>query len=296
MSSATNLMNEETLRERRNHDVSAAQIFLWSLKREFWEYRSLYLAPLGAAAVFLFAFLIVAIGGSHVDPTQPKSFHKPYDLAAMLIMGTTFVLSLWYSLDCLHGERRDRSILFWKSLPVSDLTTVLAKASIPVVYMPLISFMITFLVQAIMMIIASGSLMMRGHDTAAVWQQLSFGPMWGGLFTHLMVGHVLWYAPIYAYLMLVSAWAKRAPVLWAVIPPFAIAFGEKVAFGTTRFAQMIGYRFAGGNSGMAMDENMQPMHSGMAQFFAERGLWIGLGFAALFIYTAIQVRRARGPA
>ena len=51
-------------------------------------------------------------------------------------MFTTFIVGVFYCLDALHGERRDRSILFWKSLPVSDLTTVLSKASIPLVVLP----------------------------------------------------------------------------------------------------------------------------------------------------------------
>ena len=53
---------------------------------------------------------------------------QPYTFAAFLLMGTTFIVAMFYCLEALYGERRDRSILFWKSLPVSDLTTVLAKA------------------------------------------------------------------------------------------------------------------------------------------------------------------------
>ena len=62
-------------------------------------------------------------------------------------MGTTFIVGIFYCLDALYGERRDRSILFWKSLPVSDLTTVLSKASIPLVVLPLLAFAITVVTQ-----------------------------------------------------------------------------------------------------------------------------------------------------
>ncbi len=51
---------------------------------------------------------------------QREMITQPYDFAALLIMGVTFVVAVFYCLDALHGERRDRSILFWKSLPVSD--------------------------------------------------------------------------------------------------------------------------------------------------------------------------------
>ena len=61
---------------------------------------------------------------------------EPYTFAMGVIMVTAFIVSIFYSLDALHGERRDRSILFWKSLPVSDLTTVLSKASVPLVVLP----------------------------------------------------------------------------------------------------------------------------------------------------------------
>ena len=79
-----------------------------------------------------------------LDPAQQHdTIEQPYDVAALLLMVTAFIVAVFYCLDALHGERRDRSILFWKSLPVSDLTTVLSKASIPLVVLPLIIFAIT---------------------------------------------------------------------------------------------------------------------------------------------------------
>ena len=285
----------ETPQPRLYAEISPLQSFLWCVQRELWEYRSLYLAPLAVGAVYLFAFLILMIAGLHVDPTHVRALRQPYDLAAGLIMGTTFVLGFYYALDCLYSERRDRSILFWKSVPVSDLTAVIAKASIPIVYLPLMSFAVTFVMQAIMVFLASGRLMVTGRGAAAMWQQLSLGNMWGGLLTHLVIGHVLWYAPIYAYMIMVSAWAKRAPILWAALPPLAIGFGEKLAFNTTHFANMLGYRIAGGRSSDAMEAMHSAPHGGLALFFAEPGLWVGLAFAAVFIYVAARVRHVRGP-
>ena len=60
-------------------------------------------------------------------------------MAAMIMIFIVFIVGVFYCLDALHGERRDRSILFWKSLPVSDLTTVLSKVTIPLVVLPLVS-------------------------------------------------------------------------------------------------------------------------------------------------------------
>ena len=95
-------------------------------------------------------------------------------MAAGLIMLTGIVVGVFYCLDALHGERRDRSILFWKSLPVSDLTTVLAKASIPLVILPLLTFAITVATQWLMLLISSAVLLVSGQSVATLWTQLSF--------------------------------------------------------------------------------------------------------------------------
>src|SRR5580700_3564356 len=110
--------------------ITASRRMYWAVRRELWEHRSIYIAPLAAAAVFLLAFL-TALTLSPVHRHEPLDV--PYEFAAALIMGTGFIVGIFYSLDALYGERRDRSILFWKSLPVSDLTTVLSKFAIPLV-------------------------------------------------------------------------------------------------------------------------------------------------------------------
>src|SRR5207244_89525 len=109
--------------------MSATRPMYWSVRRELWENRSIYLAPLVVAAVFLFGFMISTIhlpqrlgAALALDPMQQhKLIEQPYTIAALVIMGTTFLVAVFYCLDALHGERRDRSILFWKSLQVSGL-------------------------------------------------------------------------------------------------------------------------------------------------------------------------------
>src|SRR5450755_1410098 len=118
---------------------SRTQPFYWSVRRELWENRSIYIAPLIVAALLLLGSAISAFYLPErrralllLDPeVQRAAVEQPYDTAAMIILATAFIVGIFYCLDALHGERRDRSILFWKSLPVSDLTTVLSKASIP---------------------------------------------------------------------------------------------------------------------------------------------------------------------
>ena len=121
--------------------------FYWSVKRELWENRSIYIAPLIVAMVVLFGFLI-STGGLPdrrrtvllLDPaTAHAAIEMPYNVAAIMLIFTAFIVGVFYCLDALHGERRDRSILFWKSLPVSDLTTLLSKATIPLIVLPLVT-------------------------------------------------------------------------------------------------------------------------------------------------------------
>src|SRR5436853_2559908 len=98
----------------------------------------------------------------------------PYEFAAGLIMGTAFIIGIFYSLDALYGERRDRSILFWKSLPVSDLTAVLSKLVIPIVILPLLSFAVTVVTQFVMLLLSSAVLLGSGPNFATLWTQASF--------------------------------------------------------------------------------------------------------------------------
>src|SRR6266700_1637212 len=144
--------------------LSPIRPMYWSVRRELWENRSIYIAPLAVAGVFLFGFLISTIhlpsrmrALSALDPAQQReAIAMPFDIAAALLMLTQLLVGAFYCLDALHGERRDRSILFWKSLPVSDLTTVLSKASIPLVVLPLLTFAIIVVMQLIMLLLVSG--------------------------------------------------------------------------------------------------------------------------------------------
>jgi ABC-2 type transport system permease protein len=214
-------------------------------------------------------------------------------------MGTAFIVSIFYSLDTLYGERRDRSILFWKSLPVSDLTTVLAKATVPLVILPVVAFIITLAVQTIMLVLSSVVLLASGLSVATFWSQLQLYQTLMMLLYHLVTVHMLWYAPLYAWLLLISAWARRTPFLWAVLPPLGVGIFEKVAFHTSYFAEWIHYRFSGGREAV---DNMQgnfPLNPGMhltpGAFLATPGLWIGLALAAVFLFAAARVRRYRDP-
>jgi len=280
---------------------SATRPMYWSIRRELWENRSIYIAPLAVAALALFGFFLSTIAGlwgkMKLDPAQQASkLAEPYTHVSLLIMGTAFIVAVFYCLDALHGERRDRSILFWKSLPVSDLTTVLSKALIPIVVLPILTFVITVAAQLLMLLMSSAALLITGQSAAALWTKLPVLRMSLMLLHHLVVVHGLWYAPIFAWFLLVSAAVRRVPFLWAVLPLAAIQVLEKIAFNTSHFTAMLGSRMSGGSDGAAF---MKPteIHTHLAydQFLTDPGLWIGFIVAAAFLYAAARMRRYRGP-
>ncbi len=286
--------------------ISGTRRMYWSLRRELWEYRSIYIAPLAAAAVFLLGFLISTIhlpakmrSLSAIDPTQQReAILVPYDMAAGLIMLTALIVAVFYTLDALHGERRDRSILFWKSLPVSDLTTVLSKASIPLLILPLLAFTITVALQFIMLLLSSAVLLGSGLNVAALWTQLSFVQMSLLLLYHLLTVHSLWYAPFFGWLLLVSGWARRAAFLWAALPLIAIAIVERIAFNTSYFAAMLQQRLGGAAEAVIAPGTfpMDPMtHVTPGHFLSNPSLWLGLAIFAAFLAAAVRLRRYQGP-
>jgi ABC-2 type transport system permease protein len=270
------------------------------VRRELWEYRSIYLAPLAVACVALFGFLIGTIGRGLATQDLARRqavLEEPTTFAAGMIMLASVIVAVFYCLDALHGERRDRSILFWKSLPVSDLTTVLAKASVPIVIIPVVTFVVTFAMQLIMALLSSIALLGSGLSVGMLWTH--FLEMSVMLLYHLVALHGLSFAPIYAWMLLVSAWARRTPFLWAFLPILVLSIGEKIAFNSWHFAHMLGYIAGGGNEGdayMASSKSMAPLSMiSPLHFLIHPGLWIGLAVAALLLAAAARTRRYRGP-
>ena len=146
-----------------------------------------------------------------------------------------------------------------------------------------------------MLLLGSLVRMERGLDVATLWTPVF--RMWPMLLYHLVTVHMLWYAPMYGWLLLVSAWARRAAFLWAALPWLAICAVEKIAFNTTRFAAMLGYRFAGGPEAIpGVDSFFDPMTQlTPGRFLSSPSLWIGLAVTAAFLAGAVRLRRCQGP-
>lgn len=287
----------------------------WSLRRELWENRSVYMALAAVAGLELLGVLTglhsVPSFVQHLEaqgPGRQLMLAMQFSFLAVPLMLTALMVALFYCLDALHGERRDRSILFWKSLPVSDLTTVLSKAVIPLLVLPLLSFAAVVTVMLVKLLLDSAMLWAHGIDAALLWT----GVPWTHLAAELAYGLAatsLWYAPIYGWLVLVSGWVRRSTFLWGVLGPLVLSVVEKIAFGTHYLFSLIAYRVGGwvheAFSFQVMDDaSLHAMHVPFDpgrislqadNFLASSGLWLGLVFALAFFAAAVWLRRYREP-
>jgi ABC-2 type transport system permease protein len=277
----------------------------WSVRREVWENRSLYVAPLIGASIVLAGFVVALLrlpATLHSGATNSQvqqAIETPYVVAAIILMAIDIIIAIFYSLDALYGERRDRSILFWKSMPVSDATTVLSKASIPILILPLVTFVVTVATQAVMLLGTSAVLGANGLSASAFSDDLSLFEISRINFGHLVGFHGIWYAPLYAWLLLASAWATRLPFLWAALPPVAIIVIERVAFNTSYFGQLLQRYFFGASQDTSTGLHSMSMSMGMltmplGEFFLSPMLLVGVILSAAFLVGTVRLRRFRG--
>ena len=283
--------------------------FYWSVRRELWENRSLYLAPVIVAGVIVIGFMFSAVGLAQRrqavlllnDPVKARTaIEMPYSMAAMMIMFTAFIVAVFYCLDALHGERRERSILFWKSLPVSDFTTVSSKAVVAVVAIPLITFAVIILTDLMIFLISSVVLLVHGVSPATTLVHTHYF-LNVVLCLYGIVVLTLWHVPTYSWMLLVSGWARRAAFLWAILPWIAIMFFEKITFGTVYFYSLIKYRFGSpATTAFNFPDAKHPCLDSLSQltfgrYLSTPGVWIGLAVGIAFLAVAIRMRRYRGP-
>jgi ABC-2 type transport system permease protein len=293
-------------RDRAAGRTTGVRPLYWSLRRELWESRSLYIAPLIVAGLVLFGFFVgVAhipgqINSLQVEPRNRAAVTTiPYAMAAIAIMVTGLVVASFYCLGALHNERRDRSILFWKSMPISDLKAVLVKASVPLVAVPVILFVVIFATQLVMLAVSAMVLLPSGVRFATLWSQWPIFRM-SVVLAYGLVTETLWYAPVWGWLLMVSAWARRAPFLWAILPPIGLCIIEMFAFGTGHFSHFLAVRLGGGFDAAFSDAGPRESMVDLAQidpgrFFGSLEFWGGLVVGAGFLAAAVWLRRTRDP-
>ncbi|MBS0589635.1 MAG: hypothetical protein JSR65_03235 [Proteobacteria bacterium] len=236
-------MNAPTLPTRSN----PMQTFLWLLKREYWEQRGgFFRAPLiagGVMVAILLLSMIVAettavrhginIGNLNLDRISTSMTHEQIatfnsGLNAGLmgmsipIMATQFFVVFFYLLGALYDDRRDRSVLFWKSLPISDLDTVLSKAVSATLMAPTLAIAALIAMHIAVLILLSVYAGIHGvNPLPLLWNPAPLLSMWIKLVCLIPV-NALWALPTIGWLLLCSAFARSKPFLWAVAVPLGL--------------------------------------------------------------------------
>ena len=296
--------------------------FLWLIRRELWEHKAIWIAP---AIMLGCLFVAMLTGHVHITPfdvdgEMPVMTAEQKSAIMTLIVGALPVLlvfcvmgiiAFFYCIDALYADRRDRSVLFWKSLPLSDAETVLSKFAVAAVVIPLIALAATFITQ--LMLVGGESVKASFGGTASAFT-FDFDPkaVMGAAFIAIFwcVTAMLWYAPFIGYLMLASAWAPRAPFLWAVLPPAGLWIIEAVIIRTEVVGDFISDRLLPLRPLMqyvthSLDAASTPdaskidklasidLNAAIVHFYRSPELWLGLVAAAVLLAAAMWVRRYR---
>lgn len=294
------------------------------VRREYWEHRGLWIAPLIVSLVLILGTLLSPTVGGHVQINgQELSFissmteEKRITMFGLIVGGlmipqmmVMLVVLFFYLSDALYGERKDRSILFWKSLPVSDASTVLSKLLVALATTPLIVFFTSLLTGLLCYAILAMKFNGTPFAGLASFNGFMLLRMAITTFADLLIGS-LWYAPVAAFVLLVSGWARRSVFLWVVLPPLVLGITEKWLLNSSRFAAFLEYRLFGLFSMMGVGEKREVAvgatlptdkldHLGeslvkfdLSHVLLNVDLWLGVLAAAAMVLIAIRVRRYR---
>ncbi|HEV2111484.1 MAG TPA: hypothetical protein VGT99_09035 [Gammaproteobacteria bacterium] len=299
------------------------------IRREFWENRSLWIVPAVTGGILTLVAAIATIkvmlgyasagGDPHfaLDNVPDLSAVDPGAVTAYIRFMTLFIWGIFdvvaqivvffYMLDSLYSDRRDRSILFWRSMPVSDERTVLAKLATTIIVSTAITFVAIVGSQLVLLV---PQLVLGTYLNAHPWVLLEhpgdFLESWL-IVAYILVVQTLWFLPYYGWQLLASAWAKRVPFLWAVLVPLGVMAAEGILLHSGRFARLV-FSHALDWSYVAFDVNPEnffrrhgdaDMAGSLVSFesfghlLASAELWVGFVIAAAFVAGAIWLRRNR---
>ncbi|MBT8085554.1 MAG: hypothetical protein HKN35_12605 [Woeseia sp.] len=299
----------------------------WALlQRELWEHRAIYVAPLalglvsvllaltGQVAVSAFdqAVDIAILGASNVGERERAAAISILTMAiATLFAFAMAILATFYLLDALYTERRDKSILFWRSLPVSDAETVVSKLLTAILTIPL--FSLATAIVTVLLVLGISSLWVDGRGGDALSLIWGAAPLMKNGFALLILflALPLWFMPLVGWFMFVSAWTRRSPFLVALLPLAVVPMLERILVGSTLFRDAIFVRSAQiplfdrpDAAGMVFEDSSDMRlaadaktsllgYLDVAGFVTNPGLWMGLIVGGLFIAGAVYVRRYR---
>lgn len=296
------------------------------IRRELWEHRAIFITPLviglivsllsvtGQVSISAFdeAVDIAILGATNLGENERAAAIN----VLMVSVSTMFIFAMWiltvfYALDALYAERKDKSILFWRSMPVTDAETVISKLTTALLVIPLVTFLVIVATHVLVLTVTSIWVGFRGANAwHLIWQAAPLFDNWAATLA-LVLALPLWLSPFVGWFLLVSGYTKRSPLLAAFLPIIILPLLEKSLIGTTAFAEAFFVRtgklplFTGIDSAEYFFENEAELHrlgeSGISLmslldisgFLVNPGLWIGLVVCALFTTAAIYVRRYR---
>ncbi|MEM7765019.1 MAG: hypothetical protein AAF290_13215 [Pseudomonadota bacterium] len=299
------------------------------LRRELWEHKALYVTPFVVAALIVFGFIlsffVMVFTGSSFNAAVAalELTGAPASLAGgAALVGVPFgMLNLalvavifFYSIDALYAERQDRSILFWRSLPVTDTETVISKFLTAVIAAPVVTMLVMLVTQVILLALASIAILLgSGNPVELLLGPLPFVQTWV-LFGYFLLAGSLWFAPVIAWFLFCSAFAKRSVLIWVFVPWIVLIMLEGIVLRQGTILNMIGHRFSAGvpaaftaPSGFdisQVDDNelVELLTRGEVnvlelvapvQFLTTPALWGGFAVAAALLAGAIYFRRFR---
>lgn len=304
------------------------------IRREFWENRSLWMVPavvIGILTVLSLYMLLALIighsqavnevdiaGGPHFRIDNMPDFSAADSDQVNVFVGTgTFFLGMMFSfimkivlffylLDSLYAERRDRSVLFWRSMPVSDTRSVLSKLATAMFSFTAITFVSTVVLELILLVfmLIMGSVL-GVHPWSILLYPWAFVRSWL-LLAYGLIVQAVWFLPYFGWVMLASSWAKKAPFLWAVLVPLGLMGAEGWVFHTANIARLVGLHslnwlplafnfdpeMFGRHGELAMGAHLAGFDN-LGRLLASPELWIGTLIGAAFIYGAIWLRGNR---
>jgi ABC-2 type transport system permease protein len=284
--------------------------YVWLVRREFWENKAIWIIPAAIGCTLTIAALFGRVEiALPALPTQNRS------VAAMVFfaLGAVFfvvmsIYSCWYLLECLHADRKDRSVLFWKSMPISDTATVVSKLFVGLIAIPVVYFAAADLATLLMAVILSARMSLGGALAETAFWHPSFWLQLQVLWVYAILTAAIWFLPICGWLLVVSAWARRAVLLWAILPPLAAILAEHLFVHTHVIASVLSGRLLGGYRAAAFDDPMPhrewSLQAGdpaaalestwrvldLTGFLANPQTWIGALCGAALIAVAIRLR------
>lgn len=294
------------------------RLFQTLVRREFWEHRSLWVTPLAVMALLILCALLTH-GVLPIDVSDTSEWSDPQ------VRTLVFALAQWgltipyylvmilvlnfYLLDCLYAERKDRSILFWKSLPIGDGVTVASKMFVGCVVVPFGTFAIALVTDLLFTAIWDLRALLGHAPELVLWDTMAFFKTHLLMFLGLVIA-ILWYAPFLGIFVLASALVRRNVLMWVTVVPLFVIIFERIAFGTHYALRLLNYRSDGiwgelnlenivvgslvgvGQSAVAsIPAIFDRAHVGPA--FTNIDLWLGVVFTIACAYAAARVRRYR---